>query len=226
METQHPEDDNISPFVIQAETATNDIHNAVQRERPQSSGERVPAEDEDFVSCPIEGCGEQILLNDLEGHVEMHGEEGDFFTSTSPEPESEVVASTDAKRPVTTGKRIKVSPEYEDGRAEKNQRGSFGTKLSHALRNLEDVDIEVHERQDRSVRGNQRKGNTGGGSSQSSKSAWGKILKMPEMNGVKGGTSRRSGSPARNGTASPKKAVIKRLGVRQPVKAKCQALLT
>lgn len=206
METQHPEDDNISPFIIHRDTATSAINEVVTHDKQQSSGNHE-AEDEDFVSCPVEGCGEQILLTDLENHVEMHGEEGDFSSSATPEPDTERPRT---QRPATRGKRVKLSPEFQ----EKSPEGSFGTKLSYALRNLEDVDVEVHEREERSGRNAQRKGNAGGGgSAQSTKSAWGKILKMPEINGTKGGTRRRSRSPARNATASPKKAAVKRLGV-------------
>jgi len=211
METQHPEDDNISPFVVQVKNAATVVGDIVDQRHP--SGE---PENEDFVSCPVEDCGEQILLVDIEGHVEMHGEEGAFSSSASPEIEEQMGSSNMAQKPATRRMGVKLDIEYgnedfdENMEDSKDQRSGFGTKLAHALRNLEDVDLEVHERKERSGRNGQRKGHVGG---QSAKSAWGKILKMPDTSDRKGGTRRRSRSPARNSVASPKKGGVKRLGV-------------
>lgn len=51
METQHPEDGE-SPFLVRDDTDT------------------------DFATCPIDGCGEIILLTELDSHLEMHDMEG------------------------------------------------------------------------------------------------------------------------------------------------------
>lgn len=212
METQHPESDDVSPFVVQAEDAAAAVHDVIGEK--QGRGGEVEHDDntENFVSCPVEGCGEEILLTELEGHVEMHGEEGDFSSSASPDLEEGMLAST-TERTGSVGKRIKLDSDYGSGYRESDARGkrdsAFGTKLSHALRNLEDVDLEVHQREDRSERKGQKSTQP---SSQSAKSAWGKILRMPETNGRKGGTRRRSSSPVRDSGASSQKAV-KRLGV-------------
>ena len=30
---------------------------------------------EEYFNCPVEGCGEALLLTELESHIEMHEEE-------------------------------------------------------------------------------------------------------------------------------------------------------
>lgn len=40
-----------------------------------------------YASCPVEGCGEAILLTELDNHIEMHGAEGEDTDSES-EPSS------------------------------------------------------------------------------------------------------------------------------------------
>lgn len=232
METRHPEDDGVSPFVVQAGSATSAVHNAIEslKQSPEptrdhaASGDEFEdehrvadvAEESDFVYCPVEGCGEALLLTDLEGHVEMHGEEGDF--TPSPEPEdrhgNDNVAPTHYSQQQqgrsTRDKRVKLDPEYRGKPGIKTE--GFGTKLAYALRNLEDVDLEVHEQKERGERKGQNQ-------SQGAKSAWGRILKMPEQ---KIGTNRRSKSPTRGsaGPSSKKSVTVRRLGVSRKVQPK------
>lgn len=71
--------------------------------------------DTQYASCPVEGCGEALLFTELESHIEMHGEEHDTGDELS----------------THSSKRLKLQPEIE---------AAFDTKLSYALRNLDDVD--------------------------------------------------------------------------------------
>jgi hypothetical protein len=102
IETDHPED-GPSPFV-----ATDDASIA-----PLVSFD--DDQDVQYVNCPIDDCGEIILLAELESHIEMHGEEQD---------------SDDGN--VHRSKRAKTSPEEEDL--------NFNTHLPSGLRNLEEDD--------------------------------------------------------------------------------------
>jgi hypothetical protein len=70
---------------------------------------------EEYVNCPVEGCGEALLLTELESHIEMHEEEQD-------------TGDDDSHR---ASKKIKVEPKIE---------AAFDTKLSSSLRNLDDGD--------------------------------------------------------------------------------------
>jgi hypothetical protein len=111
--------------------------------------ERQYIEDDDFVYCPVDGCGEALLLTELEAHVEMHEEEqGD----QSPDSDDVLISEDD----------------FDYRGSVPGSKASFDTKLSYALRNLEDVDVQVHEKNERS------------GRKQASKNEWGQILKIPE----------------------------------------------
>lgn len=151
METQHPEGGE-SPFIVKDDasvTALLDLDNS---------------QDEDYVCCPVEGCGEALLLTELESHIEMHEEEQD-----SPE-------SDDALR---SSKRVKLTPEIGE---------TFDTKLSYALRNLSD-DEGYEERAERRVPEEHSSDRHA-----KSKAAWGSLLKMPKSSSqpaTKANTARR-----------------------------------
>jgi zinc finger-containing ubiquitin peptidase 1 len=98
METQHPEGGE-SPFIVKDDSSVVAV---------MSIG-RV--EDSDFTSCDIDGCGEMILLTELDSHIEMHymeGEDGDQETAST----------------------------QRDYDMDNVFQGSFDTNLSHELRNL------------------------------------------------------------------------------------------
>jgi zinc finger-containing ubiquitin peptidase 1 len=100
METKHPEGGE-SPFIVKDDASVAALLSL------NGDGD----DDADFASCPIDGCGEEILLAELDSHIEMHGaEEQDVdqdSLSTSGEPDMEEVVNA-----------------------------SFDTKLSRELRNL------------------------------------------------------------------------------------------
>jgi zinc finger-containing ubiquitin peptidase 1 len=150
LETQHPEGDTASPFTIQEDQASIAAALALSIHTPPSTASE---EDENYVSCPVEGCGEALLLTELESHIEMHAEEQD---SSNDEEDD------DDER--GRGKRIKLNPEIGAG-------AGFDTKLSYALRNLEDVDEHVNE----SGKGERD------GKQASAKAAWKGLLKMPDV---------------------------------------------
>lgn len=130
METVHPEDGE-SPFVAKDAASI-----AALVSFDDEPGEK-------YASCPVEGCGEALLVAELPSHIEMHGEEQDSGDDQSSR----------------SSKRLKLEPEIE---------AAFDTKLSHALRNLEDV----NERPPSETRSSDRHAAT--------KAAWKGILKMPE----------------------------------------------
>jgi zinc finger-containing ubiquitin peptidase 1 len=101
METQHPEGGE-SPFIVKDDASIAAI---------LSMG-RGGEEDPDFACCPIDRCGEVILLTELDSHIEMHEVE-------SQDMDQDAVSS---------------SKEYEMGDAEQT---SFDTKISRELRNLQ-----------------------------------------------------------------------------------------
>jgi hypothetical protein len=100
METQHPEGGD-SPFIVKDDSSIAAV---------MSTG-GVGDSDPDFTSCPIDGCGELILLTELDNHIEMHDMEGQEGDEES----------------------LSMRKEYEIGSVVS---GSFDTGLSHELRNL------------------------------------------------------------------------------------------
>jgi len=130
LETDHPEDGQ-SPFVVKDDASIAALMSLND------------GQDERYANCPVEGCGEAILLTELDSHIEMHEEEQDSGDNQSSR----------------SSKRIKLEPEIE---------AAFDTKLSHALRNLEDM----HERQVSETPSSDRQEVT--------KAAWKSILKMPD----------------------------------------------
>jgi zinc finger-containing ubiquitin peptidase 1 len=155
METVHPEDGE-SPFVAKDDASIAAL--IAFDDEP----------DDRYANCPVEGCGEALLLTELQSHVEMHEEEQDSGDDQSSR----------------SSKRLKIEPEIE---------AAFDTKLSHALRNLEDV----NERPLSETPSSDRHAAT--------KAAWKGILKMPDS----------SSKPAP--TASASKSTRRRLGVSVPL---------
>ena len=139
IQTHHPEDGDLepSPFVVREE-----ITLPLGREDDDAG--------EDYIYCPVHRCGEALLLTELESHVDMHEQERDSEQESSEEGSSR------------SGKRLKLNPEFENSERDE----SFDTKLSYALRNLDDVDgKEEAVAKETEVK--------------NSKSAWGQVLKMP-----------------------------------------------
>ncbi len=104
VESQHPEGGE-SPFIIKEDASI------------EALVDLNSSNDGEYIHCPIEGCGEDLLPAELESHIEMHKEEQDTG-------DSEVQSSRSSKR-------LKIEPHIAD---------SFDIKLSHALRNLDDGD--------------------------------------------------------------------------------------
>jgi hypothetical protein len=100
METLHPEGRE-SPFVVKDNASIAAVMSLYD-------------EDFQYASCPVGGCGEEILFSELESHMEMHGAED----GTDEESENTVKKGQEGeKAPVT-----------------------FDTKLAYALRNLGESD--------------------------------------------------------------------------------------
>lgn len=133
-----------SPFAVTERDAST---------RPSSTGkETVAGEDANWVYCPVDGCGEALLLTELASHVEMHEEEQD--------------AGGEEGGSSRSGKRLKLDSEVEAKEA------TFDMKLSYALRNLEDVD---GKEENDAWAADPPIGKGKGGA----KSAWRDILNMP-----------------------------------------------
>jgi zinc finger-containing ubiquitin peptidase 1 len=105
LETFHPENGE-SPFIVKDDASVAALMAWGDDDR-----------NEEYVSCPVEGCGEALLLTELESHIEMHEEEQDTGDDSSHR----------------TSKKVKVEPKIE---------AAFDTKLSSSLRNLDDGDSE------------------------------------------------------------------------------------
>jgi hypothetical protein len=119
METLHPEGGE-SPFV-----AREDASVAALKERE---------EEEEYINCPVDGCGEALLLRDLEGHVEMHEEE-------------EAGDAGGDEAPSRTGERARLDDERMGRTGE-----TFDTKLAYALRNLDDGTVDQEREADERAR--------------------------------------------------------------------------
>ncbi len=115
METLHPEGGE-SPFIAKDDASIAAI----------AAADDECINNDNYINCPVKGCGEALLLTELKSHVEMHEEEED---STGDESSNR-------------SKRIKLDLEPGPGT-------TFDTKLSYALRNLDDLDepkTEQHRR--------------------------------------------------------------------------------
>lgn len=132
----------------------------------------VDQDDVDYTDCPVDGCGEMVLCCELTSHIEMHGEE-----------DGEMELDTPASDSSRKGTKRGVGKD-----------ASFGTKLSHALRNIDEGhDYEIREPS----------------STQVSAKAWKEILKMPDISlksqpkaPVKGPRQLGVGSPFRSNSTS------------------------
>lgn len=84
----------------------------------------VDREDCNYADCPVKGCGEMVLFSELDNHIEMHGEEDGGMESDTP-----------ASRSSRKGDKESLGKD-----------ASFGTKLSNALRNIDDGhDYEIQD---------------------------------------------------------------------------------
>lgn len=146
----HPEDGE-SPFVVKDDASVAALL-SFEDER-----------DEEYASCPVNGCGEAIILTELQSHIEMHEEEQD----------------SEGDHSSRSSKRLKLEPEME---------ASFDTKLSYALRNLEDV----NERPPSESASADRQA--------TQKAAWKGLLKMPDTS-------------SKTSQSAPTKGSRRRLGV-------------
>jgi hypothetical protein len=100
METLHPEGE--SPFVLQEDNAP---------ENPEA------AEDISYVECPVDSCGEILLLQELEYHLELHSEEsGDHLQDPGPDTKAESPPSGPlrAQREAERHRRSDSEPEHSD----------------------------------------------------------------------------------------------------------------
>ncbi len=159
METLHPEGGE-SPFVVQDDASIAALMALDDNEQ----------DDQKYASCPVEGCGEALLLTDLESHIEMHQEEQGTSGESSRSP-----------------KRLKLGPGSES---------TFDTKLSYALRNLDEGD-EGKQLQPVDAPPSDRQA--------TAKAAWKGLLKMPEASKISHGSPTKT--PASKGSR-------RRLGVR------------
>ena len=100
METRHPEGGE-SPFIVKDDASVAAVLSMGR------GGEEEP----DFACCPIDSCGEVILLTELDSHIEMHDMESQDIDQDA----------------------VSRSKDYE---MEDAVQTSFDTKISHELRNL------------------------------------------------------------------------------------------
>lgn len=99
METLHAEGD--SPFVVRDDASIAAVLASEYDENP---------DEPQYLSCPVEGCGEQLLFAEFDSHLELHAAEQDAGDECN-----------------HVSKKLKLEPEIE---------ATFDTKLSHALRNI------------------------------------------------------------------------------------------
>ena len=149
----HPEDGE-SPFIVKDDASIS----ALKAMDDDPGGQ--------YANCPVEGCGEALLLTELQSHIEMHEEEQDTGDDQSSR----------------SSKRLQLEPEIEV---------AFDTKLSHALRNLEDV----NERPPSESPSSDRLATT--------KAAWKGLLKMPDSSSKLGKTTSASKTTRRRLGVSP-----------------------
>jgi hypothetical protein len=130
-------------------------------------------EDVRYASCPVEGCGEKIRFTELDSHIEMHEAEEQGQEDSDIESESE--------------------PEPKKPKLGEGIQQAFGTKLSYALRNLDDSEKSSPEPppSDRQAK---------------AKPQWKDILKMPE---TASSSKSKAGASSTAATKSPRR----RLGV-------------
>ncbi|KAI0019621.1 peptidase family C78-domain-containing protein [Xylariomycetidae sp. FL0641] len=78
MERQHPE--GVSPFIPANHP---DPHREPAAAPKRSSGGSGGDDEEQFVACPVEGCGENVMLAELEYHIELHATADDQDAASS-----------------------------------------------------------------------------------------------------------------------------------------------
>ena len=127
METQHPEDNSPSPFTVQTgeDSASIAAVLALSVDTPPSEQD----ENDDYASCPVDGCGEALLLTELDSHIEMHAEEQGIFGEDHSHKERETVHDNS----------------LEHGPS-KSLTTRFDTNLPHSLRNLDYIDVDEGRR--------------------------------------------------------------------------------
>lgn len=127
IETLHPENGE-SPFVVNDGSSLRVL---------MEDGEE-DEEGEEYVECPQEGCGEALLLVELEGHVEMHEQE---------RAGSGLGDDLDAEgRRVSASKRVKLDSDHMSGQA---GAAGFETRIADGLRNLDESEPEAREARER-----------------------------------------------------------------------------
>lgn len=103
METLHPEGE--SPFVVKEDNAPENTE---------------AAEDISYVECPVDSCGEVLLLQELEYHLELHSEEsGDHLQDPAPDTGAETTPSgpSRAHREAERHRRSDHEPGHSDRQA-------------------------------------------------------------------------------------------------------------
>jgi len=68
METYHAEGD--SPFLVDKEASSGKVE-----------------DDNEYVECPVDGCGETILREEMEFHIELHAEEAELDDGSQVSPD-------------------------------------------------------------------------------------------------------------------------------------------
>lgn len=122
METNHPEGDGRSPFVADEVYALD-----TGLANPERAAEDQDEADVTYVECPLEGCNEIVVRDELDYHLELHGDEvEEDATPPSPIPTSHPAPSllqaealaTDAggedDRRTRSTKRRRASPTRDD----------------------------------------------------------------------------------------------------------------
>ncbi|KAL3425624.1 peptidase family C78 [Phlyctema vagabunda] len=141
LETLHSEGE--SPFIVKDDATVGAAMSNL------SGPDRENDDDVQYASCPVEGCGETLLLTDFDGHVQLHDLE---------DPDAEVELAPTA---VATAAGASGSLSEDDARGV-----AFGTKLSVALRNLDD-----HEPPSSSSAHSEQQ--------EKAKAAWREMMSMP-----------------------------------------------
>lgn len=131
-----------SPFVVRDDASVAAVMSVVSEPETEEAG------DVQYANCPVEGCGEILRLEDFDSHIRLHNVE---------DSDAEVEADQ-----VESAKRVKLNTGYGS---------SFATKLSRALRNLDDDD---HESTPTSV------SNGVTDQQERAKAAWKNMMKMPD----------------------------------------------
>jgi hypothetical protein len=101
METEHPEGE--TPFVANEDSV------------PDRAGD---AEDVSYVECPVDGCNEILVIQELDYHLELHSEESDH----QPEEGLATASESDTKTETTPS-----GPSRAHRDAERQRRSEHGS---------------------------------------------------------------------------------------------------